>query len=135
MSYKEALKLAGNTEVHLYEQYGSYQGRWLALVTHEGKTGWLIEYYGSCSGCDPFESKLGYSGHEHPDNKWFDPFWDEKGFDSSCGRCTIFKKSVVEFAEGYFERIKTRKEALGELQREMEWDPEAREMIEFIQKH
>ena len=40
MSYQKALEAAGAV-VHRFEEFGSYQGDWWALVTHGDKTGWV----------------------------------------------------------------------------------------------
>lgn len=69
MSYEEALKAAG-AEVHAYETFGSYQGDWWALVSYEGKHGFVHGYYGSCSGCDAFEAEFGWTENECEDHKY-----------------------------------------------------------------
>lgn len=59
MSYQSALEAAGVT-VHDFKEFGSYQGEWVAYVTFEGETGFITGGYGSCSGCDAFESEFGW---------------------------------------------------------------------------
>jgi hypothetical protein len=49
MGYKECLELAGATVID-YEEFGSYQGDWLAYVEYKGKKGFIKDYYGSCTG-------------------------------------------------------------------------------------
>lgn len=58
MSYEEALQAAG-AEVLEFEQFGSYQGDWWAKVRYKDELGWVQGSYGSCSGCDAFESEFG----------------------------------------------------------------------------
>ena len=65
MGYGEALEAAG-CKVLQFEEFGSYQGEWLALVTHNGETGVVHGYYGSCSGCDAFEAEFGWGDEENP---------------------------------------------------------------------
>lgn len=48
-SYEGALKAAGATII-LYEEFGSSQGDWYALVEHRGMKGWVHGDFGSCSG-------------------------------------------------------------------------------------
>ena len=60
MSYKLALEAAGVT-VNDFQEFGSYQGAWVAHVTYGGEKGFIVGSYGSCSGCDAFESEFGYS--------------------------------------------------------------------------
>ncbi len=45
MGYREALEAAG-CEVHDFKEFGSYQGTWLAHVTHDGQTGFIEGSYG-----------------------------------------------------------------------------------------
>lgn len=59
MSYQEALEAAG-AEVLVFEQFGSYQGDWLARVLYEGQELYINGSYGSCSGCDAFEAEFGF---------------------------------------------------------------------------
>ena len=60
MSYQSALEAAG-AKVLAFEQFGSYQGEWLAKVESAGETFYVQGSYGSCSGLlMPFESEFGY---------------------------------------------------------------------------
>lgn len=61
MGYREALEAAGATVLE-FEEFGSYQGDWLALVEFKGQCGFVKGAYGSCSGCDAFEDEIGYGG-------------------------------------------------------------------------
>jgi hypothetical protein len=63
MGYIDALVEAGAV-VHEFKEFGSYQGDWVALVTVKGETGWVEGSYGSCSGCDSFESEFGWSDRD-----------------------------------------------------------------------
>lgn len=47
-------------EVYCYEEFGSYQGDWLAKVRKGDKVFWLKGCFGSCSGCDWFLGKEDY---------------------------------------------------------------------------
>ncbi len=49
--YRQALEAAGATVLD-FECFGSYQGVWIACLSN----GWIIDYYGSCTGCDAFEA-------------------------------------------------------------------------------
>lgn len=55
MGYEDALEAAG-AEVIDFEQFGDYQGTWIAFVRYEGQLGFITESYGSCSGCDDWEA-------------------------------------------------------------------------------
>lgn len=66
MSYEEALRAAG-CEVIEFEEFGSYQGEWLALVEIDGERGVVEGCYGSCSGCDSFQAEFGWNDDERDD--------------------------------------------------------------------
>lgn len=57
--YKEVLARLYD-EVYCYEEFGSYQGDWLAKVRKGNEVFWLLGWYGSCSGCDFFLSIENY---------------------------------------------------------------------------
>lgn len=71
MGYIEAIEAAGAT-VHESEYFGSYQGEVLADITYEGTRGILAFGYGSCGGCDSFESFVGYGDREACDEHSYD---------------------------------------------------------------
>lgn len=58
MSYEMCLEKAG-AKVIAFENFGSYQGDWLAYVEYKGEKGFVAGSYGSCSYCDAFESEFG----------------------------------------------------------------------------
>lgn len=57
--YAEAMALSG-AKILNYEQFGSYQGEWLAAVEYEGRKFFVAGSYGSCSGCDALEAEVGH---------------------------------------------------------------------------
>ena len=63
MGYREAMEAAGAT-VYEFREFGDWQGTWVALVSFNGSMGWVEGAYGSCSGCDAYESEFGYSDSE-----------------------------------------------------------------------
>lgn len=63
LDYADLLRSAG-LEIKREENFGSYQGDLVFLVSDGERTGLLIQGYGSCSGCDALESA-------HP--------WDDDG--------------------------------------------------------
>ena len=67
MGYREAIEAAG-AKVLAFETFGSYSGDWIAHIEIDGKTCWLHDYYGSCSGCDAFESEFSWNKEETSDN-------------------------------------------------------------------
>lgn len=118
MGYTYALETAGAI-VHQDWTFGSYQGEWMAHVTlPDGRTGVIMGYYGSCSGCDAFEAEFGYDMHRserHPD--------DEHRFD--CDQCLDYQRRLYEFGQEYFTGLMTIDEAAeAVLQRTWGDDPE-----------
>ena len=61
--YKQAL-LAAGCEILKFQEFGDYQGEWIALVKYKGRTTWVFGAYGSCSGCDAFQSEFPSVGKE-----------------------------------------------------------------------
>ena len=110
-SYHWVLEEAGAI-VHAFQDFGSYQGDWLAKVTYKGKTGWIKDYYGSCSGCDAFESESGYEDRTKED-------WHEFS---------------IKFAKDYLEDIRTYEEVLKSCEKDIEWDMDAKEMVDWLKR-
>jgi hypothetical protein len=105
MGYREALECAG-AEVHAYEEFGDYQGVWLAYVTFDGVTGFIRDYFGSCSGCDAFEDEMGYINPT--------------------------KEQLGKFGERYLEDILTKEEVLALVSKHADWDVEAKTMTDWV---
>ena len=106
MSYAQAMKAAGAT-ISAYESFGSYQGDWWALVTYEGKTGYVTGSYGSCSGCDAFEAEFGWEDRDDPEK-------------------------LSAFGKGYLEQMMSFEEAIKEASRNIEWDYEAEKIVQWL---
>ena len=43
-----------------FQEFGSYQGDWLAFVEYKGERGIVQGSYGSCTGCDAFQAEFDY---------------------------------------------------------------------------
>lgn len=129
LSYKGALEAAGAT-VHAFQEFGSYQGEWLALVTFEGETGWVSGYYGSCSGCDAIQGEFGYDFGE--DDRWNADYSAKEP--RSDDEIAAERGRFAEFGRGYLTdgAIRTRDAALEEARKNLEWDQDAAEMVAFI---
>lgn len=110
-AYHWCLEQAGAT-VHAFQSFGSYQGDWFAKVTYEGKTGWIHDYYGSCSGCDSFEAETGYSNRTPEDWKQF----------------------ASDFGKKYLNDLLTYDDVLAKARENESWDMEAADMIKFIEE-
>lgn len=60
--YVAALEAAG-AKVLAFQEFGDYQGTWIAITDR----GVFSGSYGSCSGCDAFEAEFGYEDYDKPD--------------------------------------------------------------------
>lgn len=112
MSYSSALEAAGATVLQ-FEQFGSYQGDWFALVSYNGEIGWVNGSYGSCSHCDAFESEFGWNDDERSD----------------------YQQRLVDFGRTYLDGLMTQEQALAHASQHLEWDPDAAEMVDYLNRH
>lgn len=132
-SYIGALRAAG-AEVVQFEEFGSYQGNWYALVIYKGRTGWIKGSYGSCSYCDALDSEFDSQvNHEHSNNDYYNPFYN--GFDLSCEECKKQSERYAAFGEKYLDYLMTQEEAEKKASENLEWDMNAQEMVDFVKKH
>lgn len=129
--YEGTFQLAG-AHVHAFEQFGSYQGEWWAKVTYKGQTGWISGSYGSCSGCDSFQSEFDCTGHEHENNNFVSTFDLPKYYDKNCEKCVELKDKLIKFGEDYLTYIYTQEEAEENAAKNLDWDDNAEEMVKFI---
>ena len=132
MGYKECLEMAGAKIVD-YEQFGSYQGDWIAVVEYKGRKGFIKDYYGSCSGCDAYESEFGYSYHECGDDNYYSPHYS--GYKENCNICQTEKQKAINFGKRYLENILSYEEILENVSKDIDWDLEAQEMIDFVKRN
>lgn len=123
MGYREALEAAGAT-VLAYEEFGSYQGDWLAKVSFQGDTFWVCDCFGSCSGCDAFENEIGDLMDDEGNYIW-DYDHPKK------------KTAIAKFGARYLEpqERKTEQEVMNMAQENASWDSDADDMIAFIKAH
>ncbi len=104
--YKRSLEAAG-AKVLAFSEFGTYSGDWWAHIEYKGQTGWAHGSYGSCGGCDAFESEFGDS-------------------------TVVSPRKLVSFAKEYLDDIFTDKEAFAKVVEDIGWDMEAGEMLSFI---
>ena len=125
MSYQDALVAAG-CEVIQFEEFGSYQGEWLALVSHDGFTGIIEGNYGSCAECDAFEGEFGYNFNpDYHDNK--KPDYQQRLADF--GNSYLPPVSASDWISMQEARIKQNTDEDGYC-----WDSEASEMLDVVKK-
>lgn len=129
MSYGKALEAAG-AELHEFEQFGSYQGDWWALVTYNGTKGFVHGSYGSCSVCDAFEGEFGYGAEDECEEHRY------HGHKADCATCvstkTEYAKRLKDFGIGYLDDVLSQEAAIKEASRHLDWDSEAEGMVAWI---
>lgn len=133
MSYQEALEAAG-AQVLAFEEFGSYQGDWWALVKYEGETGWVNGSYGSCSGCDAFEGEFGYSNGYNGGSG----FWDyetDKYREPTDEERKDYEARLADFGKTYLDGVMTQEQAEAAASANLQWDSDAPAMLDFIRKN
>lgn len=130
MSYAEAMEAAG-ANVLEFENFGSYQGEWWALVTYNGLTGFVNGSFGSCSGCDAFEREFGYG-----EDGWCDAhaYAPHPGCLGCQKKKSAYQEKLANFGRGYLDAIVTAEDAITAASKYIEWDMEAKDMVEWIKK-
>lgn len=97
MGYSLALESAG-AKVLDYEQFGDYQGSWIAKVSYKGAVGYIRGFYGSCSGCDAFEAEFDFSCCDEHGDIWYEEAVENS---ASCVYCKNYVDRMIKFGEGY----------------------------------
>lgn len=134
--YAYAIKKAG-AEVHIFGEFGDYQGTWCAKVTYQNITGWVIGSYGSCSGCDTFEAEFEYSSHYHEndDNECLVSWYDLDDFDVNCEKCLELEERLIRFGMHYIIAMMTQEEAERSLGQHVAYSLEDQEALLFIKNY
>lgn len=131
MGYREAIEAAG-AKVLAYEEFGSYQGDWLAKIKVGGEVKFVRDYYGSCSVCDAFQADFGFQPHKCGKDEYYDPFYDDDGFREGCGKCQELKKQLAEFGKEYVDSAMSFDECMKVVSENLEWDMDAKEMVDWL---
>lgn len=101
-SYKELLE-AANIKVLAYEEFGSYAGHWVAKTDR----GWIIDYYGSCSGCDAIYAEFMYED-------------------------AVEKDCILKLADEYIDKLTDYETVLQEAKKCDHWDVDSAIMAQWI---
>lgn len=134
MSYAQALTAAGATVVE-FEEFGSYQGDWIALVIYEGESRWVKGCYGSCSGCDAFEGEFGRRGAiVDSDGTIFD-YDTYKYRQATQEEIDSYKKRLSDFGKSYLDTCYSQDEIEENVSANLEWDTDAAAMLAFVKRH
>lgn len=115
-------------EVLFYNEYGSYQGDWLAKVKKGDEEFWLWGWYGSCSGCDWFQAEADYPWSCDFEDTDFDYFFEKVKEET--------KRLIKSFVDDYEADKFTKEELIAHLEKSLkEWDDGQREMLEDVKKN
>ena len=109
--YHQALVAAGAI-VWEFEEFGSYQGDWLAVVEYNGERGLVWGSYGSCDHCDAFQGEFDWDADGAPD----------------------YSERLAVFGESYLEHLYSTAELYKHFQKNAEWDGEAQDVLDFLYK-
>lgn len=142
MSYQLSLETAGAV-VHAFEEFGSYQGDWIAKVTYNGETGWVQGSYGSCSVCDALQDEIGEWGPTQVgEARWGyfpDPASDQGTSwmrrDATEDDVNAFRIKLAAFGATYLDPLLTQAQIEAYVRRNEKWDSGAAEMIAFVEKN
>ncbi len=133
--YEGAMEAAG-AQVLAFKEFGSYQGEWWAKLLYEDKTYWVHGSYGSCSGCDAFQSEFGYGDDEHCTEHTY----SREPID--CKLCAeakdAYNKRLAEFGKSYiFGNEYSQEEAEGMYVRKEDdyYQEEREEILKFLQEN
>jgi hypothetical protein len=110
MSYEGSLEAAG-ARVIAFQEFGDWQGSWVALVEYQGQRGWVQGAYGSCDHCDAFQAE-------------FD--WD------SDFACEDVKDRFAQFGRSYLDDILTTEQVSSRYNADAEWDSESADAAAWL---
>ena len=111
MSYQDALIAAG-ANVIAFENFGDWQGSWVALVEYKGERGWVQGSFGSCDHCDAFEAEFGWDADEEED----------------------YQERLASFGESYLGGLQTTEQVAKYFDVDAEWDSDAEEAAKWIRE-
>lgn len=132
MSYQEALEAAG-ANVELFETFGSYQGEWIAKI---GPNEYVMGTYGSCSGCDAFESEFGWDRDGHCEKHCY-----EYGTNvhETCSNCIegakLYQQRLADFGKTYLDTSYTKEELLKQFEDRGYIGEDDQELINWLKEH
>ena len=130
-NYQWAMELAG-AKILAFESFGDYQGTWIAKVIYNNSIRWISGSYGSCSGCDAFESEV-ETWHDSDDENYhsISNYIDIKFKD--CAQCQVLLEGVKDFGKGYLEDERSYKQLLESAKERADWDYDVKDVIAFLE--
>jgi hypothetical protein len=110
--YQQSLVAAG-ARVIAFQEFGDWQGSWLALVEYQGQRAWVQGSYGSCDHCDAFQSEFS---------------WD------SDFACQDVQEQLAQFGRGYLDDLQTTEQLLRQYDADSSWDSESEDAAFWIRE-
>lgn len=111
MSYRSALVAAG-AEILEFQEFGDWQGSWVALVEYNGERGWVQGSFGSCTECDSFQAEFG---------------WDDDTEED-------YEQRLADFGRPYLDGIVSTDFVLFYYSEHAEWDSDAEAAMTWIRE-
>ena len=111
MSYQQALEAAG-AKVLAFQEFGDWQGSWVAFVEYNGERGWIHGWFGSCDHCDAFQAEFGWGAEEQED----------------------YEQHLKDFGMVYVRAMMTTDKVLRYFLADSEWDSEAENAVFWIRE-
>ena len=112
MSYEQALEAAG-ARVLAFQEFGDWQGSWVALVECQGQRGWVQGAFGSCDHCDSFEAEFS---------------WD------SDFACEDVQERLAQFGRGYLDDLLTAEQVLRQYDAAADWDSDSVDAAAWVRR-
>lgn len=103
MSYQQSLEAAG-ARVIAFQEFGDWQGSWVALVEYQGQRGWVQGAFGSCDYCDAFQAQFS---------------WD------SDFACQDVQEQLAQFGRTYLDDMLTTEQVLRQYDADADWDSDS----------
>ena len=110
MSYQDSLIAAG-ARVIAFQEFGDWQGSWVALVEYQGQRGWVQGAYGSCDYCDAFQSEFS---------------WD------SDFACQDVQQQLVQFGRCYLDDLQSTEQVLRQYDADADWDSDSADAAAWV---
>jgi hypothetical protein len=111
MSYQDALMAAGANVIE-FQEFGDWQGSWVALVDYKSERGWVQGSFGSCDHCDSFQAEFDWFAEEEED----------------------YQERLASFGESYLGGLQTTEQVAGHFDRNADWDSDSEEAAKWIRE-
>jgi hypothetical protein len=132
VSYRDALEKAGAT-VLAFDEFGDYQGTWLAKVTVGEEIRLITGSYGSCSGCDSFQAEFDFRGHDCLGREYEYP--SDEAAAKGCEECLKYQREVADFGRRYLDDPVDPAVVRKRFEEDRSWDSDAEPVLKWLDQH